>query len=135
VKIYLSKVFTRLARREGLTDIQICQAVATMNKGQIDANLGAGLFKKRVAMPGQGKRGSWRTLLGFQADKRAFFLYMFSKNSRDNIKEDEIKALKRLTKYYLAMKPDEIKAALQCGELNEVNCNENQTRQYSVRRP
>ena len=127
MNVYLSKAFTRLARREGLTDVHICQAVAEMNTGLIDANLGAGLFKKRIAMPGQGKRGSWRALLGFQAGKKAFFLYLFPKNSRDNIEDDEIKALKRLTRYYLTLKPSEIKTALQCGELNEVNCNEKET--------
>ena len=127
MNVYLSKAFTRLARREGLTDVHICQAVAEMNTGMIDANLGAGLFKKRIAMPGQGKRGSWRALLGFQAGKKAFFLYLFPKNSRDNIEDDEIKALKRLTRYYLTLKPSEIKTALQCGELNEVNCNEKET--------
>mgnify|MGYP001571609115 FL=1 len=127
MNVYLSKAFTRLARREGLTDVPICQAVAEMNTGLIDANLGAGLFKKRIAMPGQGKRGSWRALLGFQAGKKAFFLYLFPKNSRDNIEDDEMKALKRLTRYYLTLKPSEIKTALQCGELNEVNCNEKET--------
>ena len=127
MNVYLSKAFTRLARREGLTDVHICQAVAEMNTGMIDANLGAGLFKKRIAMPGQGKRGSWRALLGVQAGKKAFFLYLFPKNSRDNIEDDEIKALKRLTRYYLTLKPSEIKTALQCGELNEVNCNEKET--------
>jgi len=94
-----------------------------MERGLIGANLGAGLFKKRIAMPGQGKRGSWRTLLGFQEGKRAFFLFLFPKNSRQNIEDDELKALKHLTKYYLAMKSDEIRAALECGELSEVNCN------------
>jgi len=127
VNVYLSKAFTRLARREGLTDVHICQAVAEMNTGLIDANLGAGLFKKRIAMPGQGKRGSWRALLGFQAGKKAFFLYLFPKNSRDDIEGNEMKALKRLTRYYLTLKPGEIKTALQCGELNEVNCNEKGT--------
>ena len=127
MNVYLSKAFTRLARREGLTDVHICQAVAEMNTGLIDANLGAGLFKKRIAMPGQGKRGSWRALLGFQAGKKAFFVYLFPKNSRDNIEDDEIKALKRLTRYYLTLKPSEIKTALQCGELNEENCNEKET--------
>jgi hypothetical protein len=127
VNVYLSKAFTRMARREGLTDVHICQAVAEMNTGLIDANLGAGLFKKRIAMPGQGKRGSWRALIGFQAGKKVFFLYLFPKSSRDNIEDDEMKALKRLTRYYLTLKPSEIKAALQCGELNEVNCNENKT--------
>jgi len=127
VNVYLSKAFTCLARSEGLTDVHICQAVAEMNTGLIDANLGAGLFKKRIAMPGQGKRGSWRALLGFQAGKKAFFVYLFPKNSRDNIEDDEMKALKRLTRYYLTLKPSEIKTALQCGELNEVNCNEKET--------
>lgn len=127
MNVYRSKAFTRLARREGLTDVHICQAVVEMNTGLIDANLGAGLFKKRIAMPGQGKRGSWRALLGFQAGKKAFFLYLFPKNSRDDIEDDEMKALKRLTRYYLTLKPSEIKTALQCGELNEVNCNEKET--------
>ncbi|MDO8722446.1 MAG: type II toxin-antitoxin system RelE/ParE family toxin [Syntrophales bacterium] len=127
MNVYLSKAFTRLARREGLTDVHICQAVAEMNTGLIDANLGAGLFKKRIAMPGQGKRGSWRALLGFQSGKKAFFVYLFPKNSRDNIEDDEMKALKRLTRYYLTLKPSEIKTALQCGELNEVNCNEKES--------
>ncbi len=124
MNVYLSKAFTRMARRGGLIDVHICQAVAEMNTGLIDANLGAGLFKKRIAMPGQGKRGSWRALLGFQAGKKAFFLYLFPKNSRDNIEDDEMKALKRLARYYLTLKPSEIKTALQCGELEEVSCNE-----------
>ncbi len=122
--IYLSKPFTRLVRRDGLTDVHICQAIGEMNEGLIDADLGAGLFKKRIAIPGQGKRGGWRSLLGFQAGNKAFFLYLFSKSRRDNINAAEMKVLKRLTKYYLTLKPAEIKAALQCGELREVHCNE-----------
>ncbi len=127
MNIYLSKAFTRLARRDGLTDVHICQAIGEMNEGLIDADLGAGLFKKRIAMPGQGKRGGWRSLLGFQAGNKAFFLYLFPKSRRENIDTTEMKALKRLTKYYLTLKPAEIKASLQCGELREVNCNEKRT--------
>ena len=127
MNIYLSKAFTRLARREGLTDLHICQAIGEMNEGLIDADLGVGLFKKRIAMPGQGKRGGWRSLLGFQSGNKAFFLYLFPKSRRDNINAAEMKVLKRLTKYYLTLKPAEIKAALQCGELREVHCNEKRT--------
>jgi len=66
-------------------------------------------------------------MLGFHADNKAFFLYLFPKSRRDNINAAEMKILKRLTKYYLTLKPAEIKAALQCGELREVNCNEKRT--------
>jgi len=33
-------------------------------------------------------------------------------------------AVKHLAKFYVAMKPGEIRAALDCGELREVNCDE-----------
>nr|WP_263469118.1 type II toxin-antitoxin system RelE/ParE family toxin [Stenotrophomonas sp. CFS3442] len=32
-----------------------------MEGGLVDADLGGGIFKKRVALPGRGKRGSVRT--------------------------------------------------------------------------
>ena len=124
MNIYLSKVFTRLARRDGLTDIHICQAINEMNEGLVDADLGAGLFKKRIAMPGQGKRGGWRSFLAFQVGNKAFFLYLFPKSRRESIDAAELKALKRLSRYYLTLKPAEIKTATQCGELREVTYNE-----------
>jgi hypothetical protein len=124
MNIYLSKAFTRLARRDGLTDIHICQAINEMNEGLVDADLGTGLFKKRIAMPGQGKRGGWRSFLAFQVGNKAFFLYLFPKSRRESIDAAELKALKRLSRYYLTLKPAEIKAATQCGELREVACNE-----------
>ena len=127
MNIYLSKAFTRPARRDGLTDVHICQAINEMNEGLVDADLGAGLFKKRIAMPGQGKRGGWRSFLAFQVGNKAFFLYLFPKSRRESIDASELKALKRLSRYYLTLKPAEIKTATQCGELREVNCNEKRT--------
>lgn len=56
--------------------------------------------------------------------KRVFFLYVFSKKTRDNIEPRELTALKRLAKYYLSMRPNEIRAAIDCGELSEVDCDE-----------
>ena len=104
--------------------MHICRAVAEMNNGLIGASLGGGLFKKRIAKPGQGKSGGWRALLACKPRRMVFFLYVFPKGSRGNIGVNELKVLKRLTKYYLAMKPDEIRVALECGELKEVVCNE-----------
>ena len=84
----------------------------------------AALFKKRIAMPGQGKRGGWRSFLAFQMGNKAFFLYLFPKNRQESIDAAELKALKRLSRYYLTLKPAEIKTATQCGELREVTYNE-----------
>lgn len=124
MNIYLSKPFDRLASRQGLIDDRLCLSVDEISKGLIGSQLGAGLFKKRIAMPGQGKRGSWRVLFGFQHGNTIFFLYLFPKNSRESITDHELKALKHLAKYYFAMNTDTIRAALDCGELREVTCDE-----------
>ncbi len=67
-----------------------------MERGLIDANLGGGLVKKRVALPGRGKSGSTRTLVATNQVDRWFFIFGFEKNDRDNISAKEIKALKAL---------------------------------------
>ncbi|MEY2912716.1 MAG: hypothetical protein RLZZ184_2025 [Cyanobacteriota bacterium] len=41
----------------------LCNAVAEMLAGLYDADLGGGLFKKRIARSGKGKRASFRTLV------------------------------------------------------------------------
>jgi len=77
-------------------------------------------------MPGSGKSGSWRTLLGFRSGSRAFFLYVFPKSNQENIHSYELKALKKLAKFYLSLRPEDIRSALEKGELYEVECDENQ---------
>jgi hypothetical protein len=44
-----------------------------MERGLIDANLGGGIIKKRVALPGRGKRGGARTLVATNSANRWFF--------------------------------------------------------------
>ncbi len=126
MRIYRTKTFTRLARKVALKDEFICRAINEMNQGLVDADLGSGLFKKRVAMPGSGKSGSWRTLLGFQSGNRAFLLYVFSKSNQENIQAYELKALKNLAKFYHSLRPEDIRIALEREELYEVKCDENQ---------
>jgi hypothetical protein len=56
----------------------------------VDANLGGGLIKQRVARPGQGRRGGFRNLMAYRAGAHTVFLYGFAKNERDNIGPDEL---------------------------------------------
>ena len=78
-------------------------AVAEMEEGLIDADLGGHVYKKRVALQGRGKRGGARTLLAYRIGKKAFFMYGFSKNELDNIDDKELKALKQLAALALHM--------------------------------
>ena len=47
--------FARWQASENLPDIALCNAVEEMERGLIDADLGAHLYKKRVARTGAGK--------------------------------------------------------------------------------
>jgi hypothetical protein len=55
---YKTKEFARLARKAGLSDRALCQAVARAERGLIDAKLGRFLIKQRIAREGQGQ--VWR---------------------------------------------------------------------------
>ncbi len=124
IRVLLTKIFTRWARKIGLTDQAICNAVTEMQQGLIDADLGGCVVKKRVALPGQGKRGGARTLVATQFAGRWFFLYGFSKNERANIDKDELKVLQEVAKELLAFNDEKIATALAAGEMTEV-CHDN----------
>jgi len=125
--IYKTKVFDRWANEQGLTDQSLCQAIGEMSAGLIDADLGGGLYKKRVARTGKGKSGGFRTLDATNRGDRWIFILGFAKNERDNINKKEKDALKKLASYYLSLSLEALLKAQQNTELIEVNCNENIT--------
>jgi hypothetical protein len=108
LRIFAIKQFYKWAQGNELTDNLLRVAVAEIDKGIVDANLGGNLYKKRVATKGRGKSGSVRTLLAYSAHKRTFFLYAFEKSDRDNISQKDKLALQRLGKSYLALTEAEL---------------------------
>lgn len=123
MKIYKNRTFDRWARKSGLNNLSLCNAVNEMAAGLYDADLGGGLFKKRIAKPGKGKSGGFRTLIATNNEDRWFFIFGFSKNERSNIDKDEEEALKMLSKQLLAYTPDELEQAKNSNALIEVICN------------
>ncbi len=93
-----------------------------MAAGLFDADLGGGLLKKRIARPGQGKSGGFRTLVATNKGNRWFFVFGFQKNERSNIDKDEQEALKKLAAHLLSLTSPAIGNAKGKGELMEVNC-------------
>jgi hypothetical protein len=73
------KDFARWQSGEKLPDAALCKAVQEMESGLIDADLGGSLYKKRVARPGGGKSGGYRTLLSARIGSRYVFLHGFPK--------------------------------------------------------
>ncbi len=118
--IYKTRHFNRWARKAGLSDQALCRAVTEIRQGLVDADLGGGIIKKRIAMPGHGKRGSTRTLLATNRNDRWVFVFGFEKNERANISDNELEALKLLADDLLALTETQISKAVGKGTLLEV---------------
>ncbi len=123
MSIFKTRSFARWVKREGLTDRNLGNAVVEMQKGLIDARLGGGLIKKRVARSGHGKRGGYRVILASNFGDRWVFMFMFgfAKNERDNIDDDELRLMKRLASTFLEMGDRMVKDALTSGEIVEIH--------------
>ena len=65
MRVFRTKAVSRFLKRERIDDARLIEAVAAMERGLVDADLGGGLVKQRVARSGQGKRGGYRVLIGF----------------------------------------------------------------------
>ena len=120
MRIFKHKSFDRWASSESLTDETLKNALAEMEEGLYDANLGSGLYKKRIAISGKGKSGGYRTLIACKWHDKAFFLYGFAKNERNNITNSEEKVYRKLSKDLLSMDFKSIDALLKSGKIIEV---------------
>lgn len=83
----------------------------------IDADLGGGLIKQRVARKGHGRSGGYRMIVAYRAKDRAVFLYAFAKNERENIGSDELAELRELGSNWLNSTPQKITKAIDDGAL------------------
>ena len=124
-RVFKSRHFVRSMRKSGLSDRALCEAVAEMEEGLIDADLGGGVVKKRVALPGRGKRGGARTLLATNKDTRWFFVFGFEKNDRDNVSPKELQALQAIAADLLNLSEQQLDASADCGVLQEI-CHDDQ---------
>ncbi len=118
--MFKTRKFAQWAEECGASDLELCLAVQEMRKGLVDARLGSGLVKKRVALPGRGRRGGARTLLATNLGEKWFFVHGFAKNVSDNINERELKALRLLAGDLLALDAAQCSALAAEGSLEEI---------------
>ncbi len=119
MKIFKLKPFHRWAKSMKMAESQLKQAVTEIASGLNDGELGSGLYKKRVARAGGGKRGGHRTIVAFRHE-RAIFLFGYSKNDREDIDSDQLQQMRVLTKQFLNLTEKQIKDMVSSGSLVEV---------------
>lgn len=121
-RVFRTKIFSRFQRRERIADSALCDAVERAERGLVDADLGHGLIKQRVARPGQGRSGGYRTIIAYRSGDRAVFMFGFAKSQRANIADDDLRDLADFGMLLLAMDGEGIETMLAGDELKEVFC-------------
>lgn len=122
MRVFKTKWFARFARRENMTDTMLCDAVERAGQGLVDADLGGGVVKQRIARPGSGRSGGYRTILLLKIGTRAVFAFGFAKSDRTNIDKAELEGFRTLAEELLAYDDGQIGKAMEAGALTEVNC-------------
>ncbi len=124
LQTFKTKAFARFADREGLEDAALCEAVRRAREGLIDADLGGGVIKQRIARRGGGRSGGFRTIVLFRRGALAFFVYGFAKSDRENLRRDELATYRLLADEYLALDGAGLAAAQASGAIVEVKCDD-----------
>ena len=119
--VYKTKSFSKWAVNAGLHDFELRQAADEVISGLVDANLGGGIYKKRVALPGnRGKRAGGRTLIAFSRGKHLFYLYGFEKSEKSNVSQKELRALKKAAGVWLSFNAADLVKAIKAGFIVEI---------------
>src|ERR1035437_9956460 len=119
-RVCKTRHFSRWMRKTELTEAALCKAVAEMEQGLIDADLGGGVMKKRVPLPGRGKSGGARTLVATNRGDRWFFVFGFEKNERANISAGELEALQAIAVDLLKLTARDLDTQVETGALQEI---------------
>ena len=123
-RVFMTKAFARFANRESIEPRVLCEAVDRAVQGLVDADLGGGVIKQRLARQGQGKSGGYRSIVLFRRATLAIFVHGFAKRDRDNIDRDELLAFRKLAAILLNLDRNGLSVLSANGTIREIDCND-----------
>ena len=120
MKVFQNAWFGRFARKEKISADALWDAVERAENGQIDADLGGGVIKQRIARPGESKSKGYRSIVLFRKGELSFFVYGFSKSELGNIRKDEEAQFKKMAKHVLLLTDAQLSKLVANGQFEEV---------------
>jgi hypothetical protein len=120
MRIFLTKTLARFVRREEISDQALREAIERAERGLVDADLGDGLIKQRVARKGKGSSGGYRTLIGYRRGERAVFVFGFAKKDQENVDASALKSVRAVAVSWMNADMSRIAIGLLQGEIQEV---------------
>ena len=120
MRIFVTKAFKRFQRKERIKDAALLEAIDRARQGLIDADLGANLIKQRIARPGEGRSGGYRTIIAYRENQRSVFLFGFAKNEMANISKADHRDLADYGAMLLQLDDDGIETMIENDQLKEI---------------
>jgi len=105
--------FAKAARKARISDRDLRKAIEQVALGQAD-DLGGGVFKKRL------NENRHRSIILAKAGEFWVFAYLFAKQDRANIDDDELEAFRKLAELYRRKTVNDLEAELGIGALLEI---------------
>ena len=112
-RIFKTAWFARAARKARIPDTVLVKAVREVKQGRAD-DLGGGVFKKRLA------DNRYRSILIAKGGAFWVYVYLFAKQDRANIDDDELAAFRELAALYRQKSNAELASELKAGALMEI---------------
>ena len=112
LRIFVTRTFDRLARKSGLDDQALLDAVNRAEQGLVDAHLGHFLIKQRIARTGEGRSGGYRTIIAYRKGDVAVFIFAFAKSDQENLSDRELVNLQGLAETFANFSPVDIEALI-----------------------
>lgn len=107
-----TKWFWRWSQKVKLSNQNLLDAINDLETGLSTVDLGSHLFKVRVKSKHSGKSSSYRTIIAFQAEDVAIFIFGFRKNEKSNISKNELQYFKKLAGDLLALNDKQLTKAI-----------------------
>ena len=120
MRVFKSAWFERFARKEKISAQTLWDAVERAQQGLIDADLGGGVIKQRIARPGSSKSKGYRSIVLYRKEDKAFFVFGFPKSEQGNIREDEEIQFKKMAKQVFALTDTQLQTLIDKGQFEEV---------------
>ena len=119
-RIFKTAEFMKFATKAKIPDGILVESIERVERGLVDADLGGGILKLRVARPNEGRRGGYRTIVACIVGRRAFFVFGFGKNNAANIESSELQRFRRLGEVLQSLDDSMLDRAVNAKELSEI---------------
>ena len=107
-----TKWFKKWSKKVKLANDDLLGAISDLEDRLSTTDLGSHLFKVRVKREHSGKSSGFRTIIVYQENEKAIFLYGFGKNEKENIDKSELQYFKKLGDDLLALNSEQLEESI-----------------------